>query len=249
MFTQHTCGSVLGRQLSSFPHPPNLRARGCSLGCNSDRIPTTRYGNSRRVRLHTYALAGEPDDRSVMQPIPHHRIFGRSVCVVTRRDRLTRVPRSPMSYRARTKGKIERPFFYLEQHFIKGTQFASLSHFLEELAVFERDDLDVRIHSTTQEPPIDRFARELPHLTPLAEQRFSERHDSGSTKTLSRPRECPTLTTFWPRGLEVPLQATSCSRCQLPNRRPASEKLFTCAGRWVTRGTVWRLQPTLRSSR
>ena len=81
-------------------------------------------------------------------------------------------PTACQPYRARTKGKIERPFFYLEQHFIKGTRFASLSHFLEELAAFERDDLDVRVHTTTQERPIDRFERELPHLTPLPEQRF-----------------------------------------------------------------------------
>jgi len=40
------------------------------------------------------------------------------------------------------------------------------------LAVFERDDLDVRVHSTTLERPIDRFQQELPHLTPLPEQRF-----------------------------------------------------------------------------
>src|SRR5437660_7848432 len=76
-------------------------------------------------------------------------------------------PRACQPYRAQTKGKVERPFFYLEQQFIKGTHFASFSHFLEELAVFERDDLDVRVHSTTLERPIDRFQQELPHLTPL----------------------------------------------------------------------------------
>jgi transposase len=81
-------------------------------------------------------------------------------------------PTACQPYRPRTKGKVERPFFYLEQQFIKGTRFASLSHFLEELAAFERDDLDVRVHTTTQEPPIHRFERELPHLTPLPEQRF-----------------------------------------------------------------------------
>lgn len=81
-------------------------------------------------------------------------------------------PRACQPYRAQTKGKVERPFFYLEQQFIKGTHFASFSHFLEELAVFERDDLDVRVHSTTLERPIDRFQQELSHLTSLPEQRF-----------------------------------------------------------------------------
>ena len=81
-------------------------------------------------------------------------------------------PTACQPYRPRTKGKVERPFFYLEQQFIKGTRFASLSHFLEELAVFERDDLDLRVHTTTQERPIDRFQGEVSHLTPLPEQCF-----------------------------------------------------------------------------
>jgi transposase len=81
-------------------------------------------------------------------------------------------PRACIPYRPRTKGKIERPFFYLEQQFIKGTSFKSLAHFLEELAIFERDDLDLRVHETTQQRPIDRFLREQPHLTPLPERRF-----------------------------------------------------------------------------
>jgi transposase len=81
-------------------------------------------------------------------------------------------PTACQPYRPRTKGKVERPFFYLEQQFIKGTRFASLSHFLEELAAFERNDLDLRLHTTTQERPVDRFEREQAHLTPLPEQRF-----------------------------------------------------------------------------
>lgn len=81
-------------------------------------------------------------------------------------------PRACQVGRARTKGKVERPFFYLEQQFIKGHTWRSLAHFLEELAAFERDDLDVRVHQTTLERPLDRFAAEQPHLLPLPEQRF-----------------------------------------------------------------------------
>jgi transposase len=81
-------------------------------------------------------------------------------------------PRACIPARPRTKGKVERPFFYLEQQFIKGNTFRSLTHFLDELAAFERDDLDVRIHTTTQRRPIDLFAVEQPLLTPLPERRF-----------------------------------------------------------------------------
>jgi transposase len=81
-------------------------------------------------------------------------------------------PRACQVRRARTKGKVERPFFYLEQQFIKGTTWTSFPHFLEELARFEREDLDVAVHHTTLERPIDRFAAEQPLLTPLPAVRF-----------------------------------------------------------------------------
>ena len=81
-------------------------------------------------------------------------------------------PRACQPYRARTKGKIERPFAYLEEQFIKGNSWRSFEHFLEELARFEREDLDVRVHGTTHEPPLERFAREKSFLTPLPTGRF-----------------------------------------------------------------------------
>lgn len=81
-------------------------------------------------------------------------------------------PRACQPYRARTKGKIERPFAYLEEQFIKGNSWRSFGHFLEELARFEREDLDVRVHGTTHEAPLERFARETAFLTPLPATRF-----------------------------------------------------------------------------
>jgi transposase len=81
-------------------------------------------------------------------------------------------PRACQVRRPQTKGKVERPFFYLEQQFIKGNTWTSFAHFQEELARFEREDLDVTVHHTTLERPIDRFAKEQPLLTPLPENRF-----------------------------------------------------------------------------
>lgn len=81
-------------------------------------------------------------------------------------------PRACQVRRAQTKGKVERPFFYLEQQFIKGNTWTSFAHFLEELARFEREDLDVQVHATTRERPIDRFAAEAPLLTTLPVLRF-----------------------------------------------------------------------------
>lgn len=75
-------------------------------------------------------------------------------------------------YRPQTKGKVERPFFYLEQHFIKGRSWDSFDAITDGLARFIAEDLDERVHHTTQERPIDRFAREQTLLTPLPTRPF-----------------------------------------------------------------------------
>jgi transposase len=74
--------------------------------------------------------------------------------------------------RPQTKGKIERPFFFLEQQFLKGRSFPDWATFQAELAAFEREVLDVEIHHTTQEAPLARFAGEQAYLLPLPSSRF-----------------------------------------------------------------------------
>src|SRR5579884_2653543 len=58
-------------------------------------------------------------------------------------------PRVCQPARPQTKGKIERPFFYLEEHFIKGNSWRDFPHFCDELARFTVEVLDVREHHTT----------------------------------------------------------------------------------------------------
>ena len=107
-------------------------------------------------------------------------------------------PRACRPYRAQTKGKIERPFFYLEEQFLKGRSFASVLDLHYQLARFEEDDLDVYVHATTQERAIDRFQAELPHLTPLPEQRFV------GTLALSRKVSWDCLVSFRGSRYSVP---------------------------------------------
>lgn len=76
-------------------------------------------------------------------------------------------PRACRVGRAQTKGKVERPFFYLEQHFIKGNHWDTFEAFARDLAAFAAGELDHCIHSTTGETPIERFAAERDLLTPL----------------------------------------------------------------------------------
>ena len=71
----------------------------------------------------------------------------------------------------RAKGKVERPFYHLEQHFIKGHSFESFEHFCQELERFD-EEINSQVHQTTQERPIDRLQWEKEHLTPLPSGRL-----------------------------------------------------------------------------
>lgn len=87
-------------------------------------------------------------------------------------------------YRPQTKGKVERPFFYLEQHFIKGRTWPGFDRLHQDLTTFVTDELDVRIHATTRQQPADRFTQERPLLTPLPAAPFVSTHEP--TRTVSR---------------------------------------------------------------
>jgi transposase len=86
-------------------------------------------------------------------------------------------PRACQPGRPRTKGKVERPFYYLEQHLIKGGTWHDFDAFAHALTTFVADDLDICLHSTTGERPLDRFGQEQPLLTPLPGLPFIGTHE------------------------------------------------------------------------
>lgn len=74
-------------------------------------------------------------------------------------------PRACQPYRARTKGKVESGVKYVKRNALAGRRFTSwdaLNAWLEEWSATVADQ---RVHGTTHERPIERFARET--LTPL----------------------------------------------------------------------------------
>jgi hypothetical protein len=76
------------------------------------------------------------------------------------------IPQACQVRRAKTKGKVERPFYFLEQHFIKGREFVDFSDFARKLSDFNME-IDHRIHQTLGVTPIDRFEEERDALSPL----------------------------------------------------------------------------------
>jgi transposase len=69
--------------------------------------------------------------------------------------------------RPRTKGKIERPFWFVETNLLNARTFSSLDHLNEVTAWWLENVSDVHVHRETKRRPIDLYQEELPFLLPL----------------------------------------------------------------------------------
>ena len=74
--------------------------------------------------------------------------------------------------RSQTKGKVERPFHYVETNLLNGRTFQSLEHLNDVLRWWLREKADVRIHRETKQRPLDRYQTEQPHLIPLPDHPY-----------------------------------------------------------------------------
>lgn len=72
-------------------------------------------------------------------------------------------------YRARTKGKVERPIRYLRENFLYAREFLGDADLDAQVKAWLETVANVRIHGTTGESPLERFRRDEPALlSPLA---------------------------------------------------------------------------------
>jgi transposase len=69
--------------------------------------------------------------------------------------------------RPETKGKVERPFFYVETNLLNGRTFTSLEHLNDIAMRWLTETADVRTHRETGRRPIDLFEEEKQHLLML----------------------------------------------------------------------------------
>jgi len=74
--------------------------------------------------------------------------------------------------RPRTKGKVERPFHFVETSLLNGREFRSLDHLNEVTAWWLAEVADVRVHRETRRRPIDLHAEEQPSLIPLPDKPY-----------------------------------------------------------------------------
>ena len=76
-------------------------------------------------------------------------------------------PRACRPYRAKTKGKVERPFRYIREDFFLGSAFRNLDDLNVQLRAWLDGVANARTHATTGRVVHEAFAEERPILRPL----------------------------------------------------------------------------------
>jgi transposase len=76
-------------------------------------------------------------------------------------------PRACQPYRAKTKGKVERPFRYVREDFFLARSFRNLADLNQQLGRWLEAVANPRLHATTRRIVQEAFAEERPHLRPL----------------------------------------------------------------------------------
>ena len=99
-----------------------------------------------------------------------HIVYNPSLLALARHYRFQ--PRACRPYRAKTKGKVERPFSYIRQDFFLGRSFRDLDDLNTQLTDWLDTVANVRTHGTTQRVVAEAFAAEQPELQTLPEHRF-----------------------------------------------------------------------------
>jgi transposase len=83
------------------------------------------------------------------------------------------LPRACKPYRAKTKGKVERPFRYVREDFFLGRSFRNLDDLNAQLRHWLDTVANPRRHATTGRIVLEHFAEEAPHLKALPAAPFN----------------------------------------------------------------------------
>jgi hypothetical protein len=94
-----------------------------------------------------------------------HIIYNRSLLELARHYSFQ--PKACRPYRAKTKGKVERPFSYIRQDFFLARSFRNLDDLNAQLRDWLDTVANVRLHGTTQKIVAEAFAGERQELQAL----------------------------------------------------------------------------------
>jgi transposase len=82
------------------------------------------------------------------------------------------MPRACQAYRAKTKGKVERPYRYIRADFYLARSFEDIDDMNRQLRQWLDTVANIRCHGTTGRIVGEHFREEQPHLQPLPAGRF-----------------------------------------------------------------------------
>jgi transposase len=119
------------------------------------------------------ALGGVPREvlydrmRTVVigEPTPGGIVYNRALVDLARHYGFH--PKACQPYRAKTKGKVERPFRYIREDFFLARSFRDLDDLNGQLRHWLDRVANPRVHATTRRVVNEAFAEEKPHLRPL----------------------------------------------------------------------------------
>ena len=120
------------------------------------------------------ALGGTPSEilydrmRTVFvreDPTADHIVYNRTLVEFARHYGY--LPKACKPYRAKTKGKVERPFRYIREDFFLARSFRNLDDLNEQLGQWLDHVANPRTHATTRRVVLEHFTEERPSLQPL----------------------------------------------------------------------------------
>ena len=129
------------------------------------------------LRCHTgafEALGGVPEQilydrmRTVFSrddPETGHIVYNRTLLEFARHYGF--LPKACKPYRAKTKGKVERPFRYIREDFFLGRSFRNLDDLNTQFRQWLDQVANARVHATTKRVVAEHFAEERHKLQPL----------------------------------------------------------------------------------
>ena len=106
-------------------------------------------------------------DREMVQdgPEPGHIVYNRTLIEFARHYGY--LPKACKAYRAKTKGKVERPFRYIREDFFLGRSFRDRDDLNGQFRQWLDQVANARVHATTHRVVNEHFAEERPSLQPL----------------------------------------------------------------------------------
>ena len=94
-----------------------------------------------------------------------HIVYNRTLVEFARH--YSYLPKACQPYRAKTKGKVERPFRYVREDFFLARSFQNLGDLNDQLRQWLDQVANPRTHATTRRVVQEHFAEERPSLQPL----------------------------------------------------------------------------------